>query len=353
MNTCVKHLLIFIIVTGLVVACGKKDQTGTPQDSTAAPQDTATASAGPDTTANIPIAYVFFNIDSLQAVLEAGKHKLDRTLRGNPDSLKYFLNTLPANDPASIPYAIHFIKNHPAPAGSPVYDTIYKQFSGLHYLVSEAFSRLVNGTTCETVLSRNHVGRTSNGDPLPQDPELKNLIAYLNLYSLKVYMSEGSYYTGPDPELFYNVFHRKASASLIYYLTLQKKDLKEGLADDNMLLISYSQLYERIEAWGLFIATQPANGFLQQEAMRTYRSDLSILLHGLGNTVIFDTEKETLNPEIKTLYENIIAIGKDPVSKKIITDYYSFLAKNDFKKTKGVNTFLNQYNIASLFTQLV
>jgi len=350
MNTPIKYFLFLAVSAGLLSACGKKEETRTTQDSVTQAPDTTAADSTPTYTSP---PYVFLNVDSLQAVLETGKHKLDRMLRDNPDSLKNYLNTLSGNDPASIPYAIHFIKHYPAPAGSPVYDTLYKQFSSLHYLVSVAFSKMVAGPTCEAVLNRNHVEQINDGDPTVDDPELENLLAYLNLYSLKVYTSEGSHYVGPSPDLFYNVFHRKASAPLIYYLTLQQKDLKEGLADDNMLLISYAQLYQRIEAWGLFIATQPHNSFIQQEAMRTYRSDLSILILGLGNTTIFDTGTQALNPEIRTLYETIMASGKDHVSKKIITVYYNFLAKNNFKRTDEIHTFLNQYDIPSLFKQPV
>jgi hypothetical protein len=342
----VKHFLILISLTGLLASCGNKEQASAPTDSTtnAPAQDTTHTTAAPP--------YVFFNIDSLKDVIEAGKKKQDQELAGDPSKIKGYLNTLPGSDPTSIPYAIHYIKHHPAQAGSLVYDSLYKQFSSLYYLVSVAFSKVVAGPTCEVVLRRNHIEQLSSTDPIPEDPELKNLVAYLNLYSLKIYNSEGGYYTGADPDLYYNTFGRKGSPQLVYYLHLQQKDLKEGFVDDNMLLITYPQLYQRIEAWGAFIAAH-ADGFLRQEAVRTYRGYLSALLIGVGNTPTFDSEKQTLNPEIKTLYETIMASSKDRVSKKIITDYYSFLSQNDFKRTDAVNTFLAQpqYDIVTLFSQ--
>lgn len=336
----VKQLCNIVLLAALLGGCGKKEQPATPHDSTASlPPADGTAT---DETAAAP--YVFFNVDSLSAIIDAGKHKLDQDLETDPAKVKGYLSTLSGSDPASIPYAIHYIKYHPAPAGSPVYDTLYKQFRSLYYLVAVAYSDVVAGPTCSPVLDK----KFDN----PQDPALKNLLAYLGLYSLKVYASEGTYYTDADPELYYNIFRTKASPSLLYYLNLQSKDLKDGFSEDGGLVITYPQLYERIEAWGLFIAAHP-NHFLRKEALGDYRMYLSALLTGMDNTPVFDYEKHTLDPEIKTLYETIMETGKDGVSKKIITDYYNFLSKNDFKESDAVNTFLDQYDLSSQFTQPV
>jgi len=340
MNTSLKHLLIPCIIAGMLAACGKKEQPGNPQDSTAAPQDTAMASTRPDSTVP-PAPYVFFNIDSLKTALVAGKHRIDEALTDTAKSRGY-INTLSGSDPASIPYAIHYIKHHPAPAGSALYDTLYKQFVSLYYLVSVSFSKVAAGPTWTPVLDKRN--------EQPDDPAVKNLLDYLKLYSLNTYYDEygPQYYIDADPNLYYNIFHMKASPALQKYLNLQGKDKKEGFYTDGGIAISLPKLYQRIESWGLFIAEHP-HFLLTKEALNDYRMYLSVLLKGIDNAPVFSSEPQSILPEIKTLYETIMASGKDHVSKKIVTDYYNFLAKNDFKSTDSIYTFLNHYDLAAMF----
>lgn len=333
MNTTAKHFLIPCIIVSVLAACGKKEQPGIPQDSTAAPQDTAMVSA--DTVA---APYVFFNIDSLRTVLDAGKHQIDLML-SDPSRVKGYIGTLPGNDPTSIPYAIHYIKHHPAPAGSPTYDTLYKEFRSLYYLVSVAYSNAVSGPTLTPVLEKPE-----------SDPEHRNLIEYLKLYALTVYAQEGFYYVDADPKLYAEIFHMKDSPQLKYFLYLQEKDLSQGLYSDGGMTLSYQQLYQRIEGWGLFISAHP-NFLLTRDALGSYRGYLSALLTGDDNSPVFDSQTKSIIPEIKTIYENIMTSGKDHVSKKIITDYYNLLSRNNFKQTDDVNTFLDKYDIAALFAQ--
>jgi hypothetical protein len=272
--------------------------------------------------------------------LDAGKHRIDQELT-DPSKVKGYINTLSGSDPASIPYAIHYIKHHPAPAGSATYDTLYKEFKSLYYLVSVAYSKAVSGPTLTPVLEK------------PQDDaEAKNLTEYLKLYSLTPYSEQGFHYIDADPDLYYNVFHTKASPPLQYYLNLQRKDMKEGFYADEGMTITFQQLYQRIESWGLFIAAHP-DFLLTRDALSNYRSYLFALLTGEDDSPVFDDKTQLILPEIKKLYETIMASGKDHVSKKIVTDYYNFLAKNDFKQTDEVRIFLNRYDISSLFKQPV
>ncbi|HEY5746530.1 MAG TPA: hypothetical protein VIU12_10670 [Chryseolinea sp.] len=320
---------IFLLLTLTLLGCGSPKEKEAIDEDTVATAEEFLSSDG----------YVMVAVDSLKTAIDAEAQRQVQTLGSDPRKYNAYLTQLSPNDPASIPYAILCLKKYPAPTGSPVYDTLYRQFANLYFQTA--------GHLTDTLNSKEYTGLLDKLYDHAEDPDLRNFLNYLDLFSLKVFITEGTYYADADPDLFYSIFRVKASPPLLDYLEIRKKELKEGFSEDAGLVISFPEVYERVESWGKFMADYPDHS-LRNDALNLYEMYLSTLITGMDNSRVFDFEKERLDPEIKSLYENIMKAGKDSLSRKIITDYYILLSKNDFKYNESVNTFLDKYQLSTM-----
>jgi len=309
----------------LIAGCGTpKDQRETSQDST--------AMAGKKGTAG------FFDIDSIQQEIDNAIQFQRQELRAEPEKMKGYLTRLDPKDPTSIPLAIHFIEGYPESPGAPVFDTLYLQFTEFYNNAAAQFTEMFNTEKYGNILNKDY-----DSEP---DAEVLNFRAYLDLYSIRAGSTEGMYEAEADPDFFYNVFIKKATPALHDFLVIRKMETAEGFSEDAGLLISYPKLYERVEAWGKFMKDHP--GYMANDsALSSYVTYLNVLLFGMDNTPVF--ENGVLTADVKKLYETIQQQGKDSLSRKIITDYYTHLSKDGFKTNEENYQFLNQYDMAKAF----
>jgi len=141
--------------------------------------------------------------------------------------------------------------------------------------------------------------------------------------------SSDGFYIDAEPDYLYKIFKGKISDALTQYLKLNSKELKEGFSCDAGMLISFDQLYKRVINWEDFINKNP-NFFLEKEAIEKYNLYLETLLSGMDNDPIFEREPAKLLPDIKRLYEKIIAKNESRNSTKKVTAFYNELKKNNF-----------------------
>ena len=85
--------------------------------------------------------------------------------------------------------------------------------------------------------------------------------------------------------------------------------------------------------------------FLKKEVEENQKLYLSTLLTGIENTPVFDYDNQVLLPEIKSLYEAIIAKNENRKSTGIITNYYNLLKENEFKQTETIDKFMKENNL--------
>jgi hypothetical protein len=159
--------------------------------------------------------------------------------------------------------------------------------------------------------------------------EKEDLINKLAANGAIVVASDGACYIDEKPDYLYKIFKGKISDALTQYLKLNSKELKESFSFDACLSISFEQLYKRVINWEDFINKNP-NFFLEKEAKDKYTEYLGILLSGMDNSPIYEYEPAKLLPEIKRLYEKIIAKHESRNSTKVITEFYNKLKKNNF-----------------------
>ena len=103
-------------------------------------------------------------------------------------------------------------------------------------------------------------------------------------------------------------------------------------------------MYQRVIIWEDFIEKHP-DFFLKDEARSFYILYLSTIITGMDNSPLFDWDTRQILPEIKSLYENIVAQKNLRKSTEIIVDYYRLLQLNNFEQLNDVYHFLEAHNL--------
>lgn len=176
------------------------------------------------------------------------------------------------------------------------------------------------------------------------DNEVKSFKKCLDYCGLQLISGEGMLYITETNYYLYKLFKGKVSYQLDQYLSMRSLELRQGFADDAALMISYEELYERIISNEDFLTKYP-DFFLKKEIEENQKLYLSTLLTGIENTPVFDYDNQVLLPEIKSLYEAIIAKNEYRKSTGIITNYYNLLKENEFKQTETIDKFMKENNL--------
>lgn len=129
-------------------------------------------------------------------------------------------------------------------------------------------------------------------------------------------------------------FYRLVSPEMRQYLNQIQLESETHWRTQDKLIITPKKLSDWLVFWSNFADSN--NKFVLYSAAREKANEyLSILLQGLPNTPVFDSE-ESLNANYKEAYEHIIETSRDSDIGEIINDYFNVLTKNDFKFDSGI-----------------
>lgn len=274
--------------------------------------------------------------NSIGKLVEANHLKLNG-IKGDLHSFKGYLNKLPNDRLTSIPFALDYIQTCISPDNADR-DSIFLLFNIKFYKVVNRFNDSLE-TKYHAVFQQLNSGTNS--------VEVKNFENNLKACGTNIFISEGMNYIDVLPDFFYHNFHNRVSAGVIEFLNIRKDELKQGFSEDAGMLISFEDLYARVKRWENFIVKNP-NTVYSVEANSYYTIYLETLMTGMDNSRIFDTENNSLLPEIKKLYQKIAAENTKSPTSKIIASYYAFLARHDFKENDSIPVFLEQNKLSTM-----
>jgi len=217
-------------------------------------------------------------------------------------------------------------------------DSVYNLFCGLVSDVSNELSQNLE-TKYENILKKI--------EEKSKDPEATNFSKCLDICGLELLTTEGAYYLDSKYDYIYKLFKGKVSDDLDAFLKLRSVEIKEGYSEDAGLLISFESLFNRVQNWEDFMGKYPKS-FVFIEAKSLYTSYLSTFITGMDNSRTFDYESQKLLPEVKALYEKIIAQNGSRKCQKIVSEYYDLLKANDFKELEKVDDFLKSKDLYSM-----
>ena len=173
------------------------------------------------------------------------------------------------------------------------------------------------------------------------DNEVKSFKKSLEICGMELATSEGTFYVDETYYYLYKLFKNKVSPQLDEFLSMRSMELRQGYSDDAVLTISYDELYDRIINWEDFQIKNP-DFFLKQEVEDNLKLYLSTMLTGIDNTPVFDYDTQILLPEIKNIYEKVIAKNDNRKSTEIITKYYNLLKEKEFKQNDDIDRFMKE-----------
>ncbi len=313
--------LLFIFTLTLLFACGYETKRLS--------NDIPTATIDPN------IDYLIQNNSIGQLV--AINHQKIKDLKGDFKSFKNYIDKLDNDSLTSIPFALDYIKTC-IPIESANLDSAFLLFNIKFYTIVNKLTVSID-TKYKTIM-----GQFANDS---NTVELKSFKDNLAACGVDILSSEGMYYLDVVSDFFYENFKNRVSPGVAGFLFIRKDELKQGFSEDAGLVISFDELYGRIKSWERFINKFP-NTIFKEEANSYYQMYLSTLITGMDNSRVFDGENNSISPEIKTLYEKIITEDIESPTTKIMSSYYSFLARHDFKENDSSQLILNAINLSTM-----
>lgn len=275
--------------------------------------------------------------DSSIGKLVVVNHQKLTSIQGDFKSFKSYLHKLSDDSLSSIPFALDYI-NGCISTDNPERDSVFLLFNEKFYSVT---NKLSDSLETKYGFLMEQLAKDSN------TVELHTFKNNLAACGVGIFSTEGMYYLDVVPDFFYNNFKNRVSEGVAEYLNIRKDELKQGFSEDAGMLISFEELYHRVKRWENFITKYP-NTVYTGEANSYYATYLETLMTGMDNSRTFDLDNNSLLPEIKKLYEKIIKEVPDSPTTKIISSYYSFLARQNFKENDSIQLFLKANNLSTM-----
>ena len=285
---------------------------------------------------NVSTTDYLLQYNSVSKLVTANRQKLSG-LTGDFKSYRLYLEKLDNDSLTSIPFALDYI-NTCISTDNADRDSIFLLFNIKFYAVANRLSDSLH-TEYKSLIEQ--LDKDSNTD------EIKFFKNNLEDCGIDIFSTEGMYYLDVIPEFFYTNFKNRVSGGVAEFLNIRKDELKQGFSEDAGILISFEDLYHRVKRWENFIIKYP-NTVYNHDANSYYTTYIETLMTGMDNSRVFDFDNNSLLPEVKTLYEEIMVEGTESPTTKIISSYYAFLARHDFKENDSIQSFLKTNNLSTM-----
>jgi hypothetical protein len=267
----------------------------------------------------------------------AANHEKIVNIKGDFNSFKKYIEKLDNKNISSIPIALDYIKTC-LEANSRDQDSIFFLFNVKFYSVANNLSDSFESGFPELI-------RQLNEDTKSTDA--RSFLENIKYCGLDLCMTEGTYYFDVTYDYFYNNFKDRVSPGIKEFLDIRKDELKQGFSEDAGMLITFDDLYQRVKRWDIYIAKYP-NSIYSDIVNYYHDTYLETLLTGMDNSRIFDLESDSLDPEVKLLYEKIIREGPESKTTDIISNYYAFLSRHNFAEDDSIDLFLKSYGLSTM-----
>lgn len=257
----------------------------------------------------------------------AANHEKIKNTKGNIQLFTTYINNLSDSLTTNL-YALDYLANCNLSVDAEK-DTAYALFDRHFY---KTLSKLTDSVDTKYKFLFDLVAKDSN------TAELTCFKKNLEACGVGIFSGEGNFYVDVLPDYYYDNFKNRVSSEVRDYLAIRRDEMKQGYAVDGGLVIGFDTLYLRIKKWEAFLAKYP-NTRYRKEVVSNYNMYVGTLMIGMDNTRVFDIDGDTLLPEIKSLYQKIVADDPASPTTKLFTLYYNYLAKHNFIQTDSTVAF--------------
>jgi hypothetical protein len=168
-------------------------------------------------------------------------------------------------------------------------------------------------------------------------PSAQDVAFYQSLLAngFKLQMTDGFIYIDQDRDFVTKHFSNYVSVAMNTYQTQFAKENKEIYSDDGGLLITPTQLSERLAWWDGFIVTNPKFIF-NNEAKMLKVAYLTSLLRGLDNTPIIDQTTLKINEDYEAAFKSLKVNHPNTDATNLAMSYYQLLSKKDTAQSNAL-----------------
>ncbi len=276
--------------------------------------------------------------NSITKLISLNHQRLDK-IKSDFNSFKLYSKSLSESNISSIPFLLDYIRTC-IPNNDINNDSIF-------FIFSQKFNRITNRLNDSLGTKFRFVS-----EPAGEESSAKQIDIFkenLAACGIGIFSTEGMYYADAQSDYFYNNFNDRVSPGLKEYLKIRQDELKQGFAEDAGLQITFDELYQRIKRWEQFQIKYPETIY-KADARYFYSMYLETLMTGMDNSRVFDYGNSKLLPGLKQLYEKIIRTDSKSETGKIISSYYSLLARHGFKENDSIDVFLKNNGLSTMIS---
>jgi hypothetical protein len=151
--------------------------------------------------------------------------------------------------------------------------------------------------------------------------------------------SEGNAYIAEDWDFIIKYFSNYISPRMKKYIVKINQEDKQGFTEDGGLVISPTELADRIVWWEKFISSD-TNFIYAQRIKESEKNNLSAFMLGLSNSPIIN-DSGKLDSTYESAYKYLLNKHPETKTSKIISPYYSALLKKNIHQQDSI---LNDYD---------
>jgi len=177
-------------------------------------------------------------------------------------------------------------------------------------------------------------GYPSTKDNTPTNRQ-KQYVETLHKNGFQLASVEGMTYVKPDYDVITSWFDPYVSPTMKEYLAQLNKENKEGFAADAGIVISPTQLVDRIAWWESFIKRHPSF-VLRNEAEEQRKYLFTVLMLGMENTPVRSYQNGALEPFYKTAYDYLQKTYPESEANQLVAPYYKALQQRDRKSADAL-----------------
>ncbi len=251
-----------------------------------------------------------------------------------------FIKRLDSADVSTVTVAAQKFQEAFQHKSKPLGDSAYVLFERYYEAVDKTLNELhANDTVNYDALVLMH----PTGEPLPVPEKVLAYSQKLKENGFEVAMTEGFTYILQDRDFISQWFFPHVSETLKAYLSQLNKENKEGFSDDAALVITPTELAERVIWWERFYEAHP-DFMVSANAAETRKYYLTSLLEGMDNSpVVWSYEVPAFDEGYRAAYQHLLT--KYPASKaaSAVGPYLKALQTKQFETAeKLLETYRNE-----------
>lgn len=165
-----------------------------------------------------------------------------------------------------------------------------------------------------------------------KDPDTKKAYENLTKADIRCGVQSGQFTLSVNHKALLNEFGKDITPALARLYKLKEVEFAKPAAENAVLKITWEQLADRAYSVEKMIKKyKKDDDLIREDAQWMYENYMSMMLMGLNNSPIFDFKTGKFSKDAEAAYTKFIADHPKSLTAEMLTQYFSYLNKIDYR----------------------